>query len=53
MVRRDFLLLKFLVEQEDFVSSVLNSGVLVILTPEFLAEIYQVCNDISVGRVFC
>ena len=31
----------FSTPQEDFVASVLNSGVLVILTPEFVAEIYQ------------
>lgn len=27
--------------QDDFIASVLNSGILVYLTPEFLAELYQ------------
>lgn len=27
--------------QDDFIGSVLNSGILVYLTPEFMAEVYQ------------
>ncbi len=27
--------------KDDFIASVLNSGILVYLTPEFLAELYQ------------